>query len=425
MKKNLLIILLVTLVVITIIAILFLNSLPPAQPNQSNAEQLQAKLQELRALYEQKEAESCDVSGVQALYQQGLAAYNSGDYAEVNQLAEEAEGILTSLNCPPSAIVEHPATGGDILMGINLQQFMDDIVAAKSLGVDVVATTLRWSSVEPTDDNFTFDSLDEIVNEAESSGIALSFNVRAMSEWGTVSLPVLKGSYRSSSMPKDLAEWREFLTTVASRYKGRDVDISYEIENEVNAEAFWNGSIDDYVSLLEESYATIKSADPNAKVVASALACGITKNVEGGSDAAITSFNSHLGKILDSGAFDVVSVHDYYFPDREVNGVTFQNYLDNILGQMVVRGLDKEVWITETGYVSKPTKVGSRTDPGSLENQADWLEQAYAYADSVGVDRIFWLLLKDRDEPYFGSMGLLNDDGTRRPVADVFSGFTF
>jgi hypothetical protein len=321
----------------------------------------------------------------------------------------------------PTSTENNEQSIAEVIMGVEMTRFMEYLPRAKSLNLNAARTPLRWGQVEPEKGEFFFDDLDEIVDEAEKSGIKLLFTVRALSSWGTASVPGGDGPYLASSMPRDLEDWNEFLIAVVSRYKSRNVEISYEIENEVNALAFWTSTIDEYVELLEASYATIKATDPDAKILASSLACGVTADFRGEPATKISSFNKDLGKILDSKAFDVVSVHNYYFPDRDVNGVSFQSYLDNIFAQMAARDIEAEVWITEFGYVSKPTNVGSRTDPGSLENQAKWFEQAHSYAKSAGVKRLFWILLEDRNEPYFGSMGLLNDDGSMRPVAEIIS----
>ena len=55
-------------------------------------------------------------------------------------------------------------------------------------------------------------------------------------------------------------------------------------------------------------------------------------------------------------------------------------------------------------------------DNGSPEKQAEWLTEAYQQAFEFGVERIYWLLLRDRKEPYFGSMGLADAKGNPRPA---------
>ncbi|NLE64713.1 MAG: hypothetical protein GX606_02210 [Elusimicrobia bacterium] len=127
-----------------------------------------------------------------------------------------------------------------------------------------------------------------------------------------------------------------------------------------------------------------------------------------------------LRRIFDSRAFDIISTHDYYFPDQAVNGFTFGSYLDHIKALAAEYGVaDRPLWVTENGYVTVPTKVGARMDPGSIGAQSRWLEGAVVQASDAGVDRMFWMLIADRDEPYFGTMGLLENDGTSRPVCAV------
>jgi hypothetical protein len=111
-------------------------------------------------------------------------------------------------------------------------------------------------------------------------------------------------------------------------------------------------------------------------------------------------------------------VHDYYFPSEIVaNGFTFRSYLEHIRLLMKEAGVGSyPVWITETGFVSAPAEATGRVDGGTPEKQAKWLQEAYQQAFDLGVERVFWLLLQDRDEPYFGSMGLADARGNPRPA---------
>jgi hypothetical protein len=71
--------------------------------------------------------------------------------------------------------------------------------------------------------------------------------------------------------------------------------------------------------------------------------------------------------------------------------------------------------------VSLAADVGGRTDKGSPEKQAQWLTEAYQQAFESGVEKIYWSLLCDRKEPYFGSMGLADAKGDRRPAWNALS----
>jgi len=125
-----------------------------------------------------------------------------------------------------------------------------------------------------------------------------------------------------------------------------------------------------------------------------------------------------LEPILSTKKWDVLNVHNYYFPSEiVVNGLTFRSYLEHIQGLIKKTELgDRPIWITETGFVSKPAETSGRTDQGSPERQAKWLKEGYEQAFEFGVKRIYWALLDDRKEPYFGSMGLADAKGNPRPV---------
>jgi hypothetical protein len=216
----------------------------------------------------------------------------------------------------------------------------------------------------------------------------------------------------------DIKEWVHFVETLANRYRGKGVN--YEIENEVNEEASWKATLDEYLELLTTGYDVIKKVDPEAEVLPSAMGCGIVRNfqLEGKRSEAWKRHDRWLQPILSSKKFDVVNVHNYYFPsDIVANGLTFRSYLDHIHELMEKSGLgSRPIWITEMGYVSSPASASGRMDNGSPEKQAKWLAEAYQQAFEFGAERIYWLLLQDRKEPYFGSMGLADAKGTPRPA---------
>ena len=74
----------------------------------------------------------------------------------------------------------------------------------------------------------------------------------------------------------------------------------------------------------------------------------------------------------------------------------------------------KPMWITECGYNSKNVAVGERKDKSSPQMQALFFQEAYNEAVGLNVQKMFWLLLKDRNEPFFGTMGIYNKQGFKR-----------
>ena len=351
-------------------------------------------------------------------------------------------------------------TAQAVEIGLNAENLPELVVYLSDMGVRTVRIMARWQAIEPYEtpteearavllrDNaealkamdrrgimmdppvidldakgFYWKKYDERIAAAKKSGVDVLFTLRAVSLWGTVQKARFetKGGYMAASFPKDMGRWKDFVAAFVKRYKDSGVRIFYEVENEVNAKAFWAGTPEEYVALLQETYQTIKGIDPSAQVLHAAMDCGLVADGdELTRNRGLSRHDMFLRLIFESRAFDIISTHDYYFSDHEVNGVTFGSYLERIKTMAAEYGLkDCPLWVTETGYVTVSTPVGKRVDLGSLENQAQWLAEAVDEAKSVGVERMFWMLIVDRDEPYFGSMGLFNSDGTTRPVHAV------
>ncbi len=303
-------------------------------------------------------------------------------------------------------------------MNTGPRAFQTDTKSISELGIGSVRLPLQWQMVEPRPGQFDWSTTDRIVETAEAKQVQVLFTLRCISSWGTKEQTVERSIYHSASAPKDMNEWTRYVKELATRYRGRGVH--YEIDNEVNGPTFWSGTLDEYLELLKASYGAIKEADPQARVLPSAMACKIVRNFKsaGFQSEEWKRHDTWLRAILSTKAFDVVSVHDYYFPSGIVaNGLTFQSYLDHIREMMSEAGVaDRPIWITETGFVSKPTNASGRLDDGSPQKQAQWLKQAFRQAQENGVERFFWIMVRDRKEAYFGSMGLANADGNPRPA---------
>ena len=76
------------------------------------------------------------------------------------------------------------------------------------------------------------------------------------------------GTPALSGHPADNAQYAEFVSMVATRYKGKVS--AYEVWNEPNGKSSGSPTPDaaQYTALLKAAYVAIKAADPNAIVVA-------------------------------------------------------------------------------------------------------------------------------------------------------------
>src|SRR5437870_3180653 len=104
-----------------------------------------------------------------------------------------------------------------------------------------------------------------------------------------------------------MQDWTDFLTALATRYRGRIH--AYEIWNEPNLDREWGDSQPNakaYTAMLKASYQAIKAADPQALVVSAGMSPTTTNNAQAKPDL------DYLRDMYEEGAkssFDVMGVH--------------------------------------------------------------------------------------------------------------------
>ncbi|KYK37738.1 MAG: prolyl oligopeptidase family serine peptidase [Theionarchaea archaeon] len=162
------------------------------------------------------------------------------------------------------------------------------------LGASWTFIGLLWKDVEPEQDVWNFQKADNIIQEARNNNITLIVKIRTGTCWATKE----KSPSETSSPPERLEDYSQFVSTVVSRYKN---DVQYwAIENEMNTQRFWTGTLEEYNQVLETAYTTIKEVDPNVQVLDSGFAsmtygiC-ITRDLyeHGEVEEAITFFNEY------------------------------------------------------------------------------------------------------------------------------------
>jgi hypothetical protein len=335
--------------------------------------------------------------------------------------------LLTSLMLLSSILPSTAPAQEAKRIGVNttLRTYEQDIKYLKDLGVGAIRVPLQWQFIKIRPGEYDWSYVDRFLKAARTKQIDVLLTIRTTFPVVPPKNKPKRGVIEINPASMDMKEWAHFVEIVANHYQGQGVN--YEIENEVNESASWRGTREEYLELLKTGYDAIKKADPKAKVLPSAMGCGITRSLQlgAGGQKVWKWHDDWLDPVLSTKKFDAVSVHDYYFPSEIVaNGLTFRSYLEHIREVMKKSGSGNfPIWITETGFVSLPAGAGGRTDNSSFEKQAQWLTEAYQQAFDFGVERVYWSLLRDGKEPYFGSMGLADAKGDRRPAWNALSQF--
>ena len=204
-------------------------------------------------------------------------------------------------------------------------------------GIRNVRVDFDWSSVEPRRGEWRFKHFDTILDKADKYGITI--------------LPIL-GYWTSYANPahEHLDLWREYVSTVMNRYKGRFPVV--EVWNEPNLGRFWhNPSPAAYTRLLACTYEAAKSADPQVKVAISGFSQVPFDFIEG------------IYKAGGGASFDIMNVHPYSWPIEPEKSLV--ENLAKLRRLMAEQGdAEKPIWITEIGW---PNATGRLAAPGLLK----------------------------------------------------------
>lgn len=199
-------------------------------------------------------------------------------------------------------------------------------------------------------------------------------------------------------------KWAYFVWQTVNRYKpggtlaqanGWPADIGvthWEMWNEPDLNSFWDASVEDYARLLKVGYSAAKQADPGAVVMFAGLANNFAK-INYYRDV-LTIFNSDPNARQFGFYHDILPTHSYFHAWKS------WYHVYRARGTMADFGIDKPIWLNETGVPAWDDYPGPVWDPKSalratMSEQADYTIQTAFYALFAGADAIFHFQLYD------------------------------
>jgi hypothetical protein len=232
---------------------------------------------------------------------------------------------------------------------------------------------VNWADLQLEKDRWYFDLLDKyvawsVLHHTEIL-MPLTYTPRWASSTPDAPTDVEAGNPPGlSGPPRDMEDWKIFVRTVATRYKGRIHN--WEIWNEPNRPQSWTGSVDTMVDMTREASRILKEVDPDNLVV---------------SPAPTGKYGlPFLDKFLSKGGGQYVDVIGYHFyvgqDDPPEAMVPLINSVKTIMRKFGV-GV-KPLWNTEAGWLG----------PNSLspEMGAAYLARAYVLNWAAGVSHFYW-----------------------------------
>lgn len=277
----------------------------------------------------------------------------------------------------------------------------EDLDKVKEAQIGWVRVDLTWNVIEPKPKEYRWQMVDKLVKNAQERNIDLLAILGYTPVWASENEDIY-------DPPRDVREWKEFVRTIVSRYKGR---INYwSLWNEPNSKTFFKGSCDQFITeVLIPGARAVKEADPNAKVVGPDLA-----HLKG------AKWDMWLEEILvrASDEIDIISHHCYKSKPRKVKKM-LQGAVPPWDPPAVKRILEK------TGCANKPfwlTEVGWRSSKVGEEKQKEYLIGFLKANEKMGwIDKVFIYELKD--SPLEPGYGLLRENREPKPAYDALKEF--
>ncbi len=283
-----------------------------------------------------------------------------------------------------------------------------------------------------------WEKYDEIVDLAEQNGMEVIVRISNPPEW-TRSAGDAPGTF---APPDNVQDFADFVSAVVSRYKGRVR--YYQLWNEPNIYPEWGSypiSPEQYTELLKAGAIAARAADPNAVIIAGALAATINLQPDDPAPANSLSDLLFLQRMYDAGAapyFDIMAVQGYGLwsgpTDRRMHPRVLNISHHKFIRDLMVENGDahKPIWLAEMNWNAAPEDVEPRYGRVTEEQQARYLPIAYQRVIDewpwIGVANT-WYLKRATDEweterkpeAYFR---LLKPDFTPLPVYESIKEFS-
>ena len=276
-----------------------------------------------------------------------------------------------------------------------------------------------------------WDKYDQIADLADKYGMELIVRVSTPPSWSRAEGDAV-GTF---APPDNYEDFGDFVYELVSRYKGRIR--YYQLWNEPNIYPEWGSypiSPEDYTRLLKIAATRAREADPDAVIIAGALASTIALQPDAAPPGNALNDLLFLQRMYDAGAapyFDIMAMQAYGLwsgpTDRRMQPRVMNFGRPQFVRDLMVANgdADKPIWISEMAWNAVPDEIpDKRFGQVSLEQQAEYEPLAYQRALEewpwAGVVNTWYLkratdewLKQGKPEAYFR---LADPDFTLQPV---------
>ncbi len=335
----------------------------------------------------------------------------------------------------------------------SVNQYVERLELANTLGIKVVRIPTDWNALEPIQGSFDQDYVQEVktrVLQAQNRGQKVVLMFAQSPAWANGNnephyppQPAFYGAYANAL--------KELYEEVISPYDQFDIQpstiMALEVWNEPNSTGFWPTYTEregtyvlvrleaatQYADMLAQTFNVMKSSHPEVTILGGSLASADTDYL----DALYERWGG-------TSKFDALALHPYsrvdeeegthyskaQYPDQcnESDPLAppwcFQQGIENIRSLMDSRGdNNKAIWITEFGTGSSSTWGDAGSEPEQeehLRRALDILANWQANDDQMKIPVAIIYRLVDEGDDYFG---LLRNDYSHKPAASLLPSY--
>jgi len=251
--------------------------------------------------------------------------------------------------------VAHAQIGSESV-GINTHIPSDDVLdACVDLGVEWVRVDANWRDIHQGPGRFDFSEMERVARSARDRGLTVFVTLAYTPDWVARVPRTRTDEYGGNDEPQGSAEWVAFVDAIVRRLRPLGVT-HYGLWNEANLDGFWEeeAGLDAWIDKI-----VLPGADAVRSACGDCLVLGPDLANVGESDVALDHI---LRRTADT--WDIITHHIYQgLETRVTSGDSFRNALERRRSPITraglrevldLHGVEREVWITETGYRAEP-----------------------------------------------------------------------
>lgn len=334
--------------------------------------------------------------------------------------------LLTGYSAAQDVYIRSPRLGITFISSLDSPRNEHRYRRALLIGVGWNRWPLYWDRVETAPGVYDWSRYDTLVSDDLRHGLQINAILLGRPGFyqdggsiGGLRNPVFadgSDSLTTGKPPNPANPWAVFVYQAVQRYKpggllaaqsGWPAEVGvrvWEAWNEPDISMFWNGTVEDYVRLLQVTYLAAHAADPAARVMVGGLAYN-NPDSDDWLAKILARIASDPARDQNQWYMDAVAVHNYSYPRR--SGLMVRRARENLAAY----GLTRPVWLNESGvpvWDDYPGPVWAADDPAArvlratAVQQAAFLVQSTVYAWAEGAEVVFFHQLFDDcgNQPY-------------------------